>query len=196
MAGFRQKAGKKQATNSWSRRNRQVSGSRPRRIRQQATIMPQGIQYWADSSLVVGAFFNPLLLPVWHSCQNHVQHLWACRSSWMVISLQMCPQKAVHRPFSRCLSLAETYLSLPLACKSSDKRISWTCPVEVVQLQALQQRCRLSRTYLSICQKQSLTPSLHSVKVPLNSCPNLCHIYHPLQFCIIFKLALTHHLGH
>ena len=42
MAGLRWPAGK-EASTSGSRRNRQVSGSRLRRIRQQTNIMPQGI---------------------------------------------------------------------------------------------------------------------------------------------------------
>ena len=54
MAGLRWPAGK-EASTSGSRRNRQVSGSSPRRIRQQAYFMPEGIGYQAQCSLFVGA---------------------------------------------------------------------------------------------------------------------------------------------
>lgn len=67
MAALRQQAGKLQATDRKSKRNRQVSGSRPRRIRQQASNIPRGILCWAHSSLVVDDLFYPLLLPVKHS---------------------------------------------------------------------------------------------------------------------------------
>jgi len=67
MASLRQQAGKEKAISSGSRRHRQVSGSKPRRIRQQANITPQGIQYWAHCSLVLGAFFFILLF-----CQHGI----------------------------------------------------------------------------------------------------------------------------
>jgi len=41
---------------------------------------------------------------------------------WMVFSLEMCPQKVAHRPYSSFLPLEAAYLWLSLACKSSNRR--------------------------------------------------------------------------
>ena len=59
-------AAAKQETKSRSRRNRQISGSRPRRIRQQVSFIPQGILYWTHPSWLWVPFFY-LLLPAWCS---------------------------------------------------------------------------------------------------------------------------------
>ena len=80
IAGLRQQTGKQKATDSGSRRNRQFSGSRPRKIRQQASMTPQGNQYWAHRSLVVDAFFYPLILPV--------QHSWTLESHAVPVGMQ------------------------------------------------------------------------------------------------------------
>lgn len=124
MAGLRWPAGK-EASTSGSRRNRQVSGSSLRRIRQQTNIMPQGIWNQAHPSLVVGAFFYPHLPPAWHSCTVRLESCAApvgMQVLWMVFSLEMCPQKVAHRPYSSFLPLEAAYLWLSLACKSSNRR--------------------------------------------------------------------------